>query len=229
MSVSNTVLCSMSTPSSNDLTPTSYAMLGLLAVRPWTTYELAKQMQRSVRWFWARAERKLYDEPKHLAALGLATTRSIMTGKRASTVYEITPDGRAALREWAATAQFAPPQIEMEAMIHLFFAENGTPDQLIAALARVTEQANDSLAAIHDLSVGIAAGEDQFPERRAMNGITFELYCRLHETIRDWSTWAECELATWPAVRRDRRLVAAGPPERGSELFTQIAQRTARP
>jgi len=24
------------------LTPTSYAILGLLAIRPWTTYELAK-------------------------------------------------------------------------------------------------------------------------------------------------------------------------------------------
>jgi PadR family transcriptional regulator AphA len=26
------------------LTSTSYAILGLLALRPWTTYELAKQM-----------------------------------------------------------------------------------------------------------------------------------------------------------------------------------------
>ena len=47
-------------------TTTSYAVLGLLSVRSWTTYELAKQVQRSLNWFWPRAERKLYDEPKQL-------------------------------------------------------------------------------------------------------------------------------------------------------------------
>ena len=45
---------------------TSYALLGLLALREWTTYELAKQVQRSIGWFWPRAERKLYEEPKRL-------------------------------------------------------------------------------------------------------------------------------------------------------------------
>ncbi len=40
-------------------TTTSHALLGLLAVRDWTTYELAKQVKRSLSWFWPRAERKL--------------------------------------------------------------------------------------------------------------------------------------------------------------------------
>ena len=55
------------------LTTTSYAILGLLRLRSWTSYELAKQVQKSLGWFWPRAERKLYDEPKNLVALGLAT------------------------------------------------------------------------------------------------------------------------------------------------------------
>jgi PadR family transcriptional regulator, regulatory protein AphA len=219
----------MSTTSSNDLTPTSYAMLGLLALRPWTTYELAKQMQRSVRWFWARAERKLYDEPKHLVACGLATTRSTMTGKRASTVYEITTEGRAAIRDWMAAPEFEPPQFEMEGVIHVFFAENGRPDQLIAAVRRMGAQAVTALAELHLLSAAIAAGDEPFPERRAMNAVTIELWARLHETIRDWSRWAESEVASWPPVRRNRRVVSAGPPERGSELFAAIAERTAQP
>ncbi len=54
-------------------TTTSYALLGLLGLRDWTTYELARQVQRSLHWFWPRAERKLYDEPKRLVADGLAT------------------------------------------------------------------------------------------------------------------------------------------------------------
>src|SRR5512139_3357298 len=110
----------MSTPSVEELTPTSYAMLGLLSLRPWTTYELAKQMQRSVRWFWPRAERKLYEEPKRLAALGLAATESAPTGRRPSTRYEITPAGRQALAAWLRAGPGAPMQIEMEPMVRVF-------------------------------------------------------------------------------------------------------------
>ena len=38
-----------------ELTSTSYALLGLLAVKPWTTYELAQQMDRTMSRFWPRA------------------------------------------------------------------------------------------------------------------------------------------------------------------------------
>ena len=54
------------------ISPTSGAILGLLSLRSWSTYELAKQVQRSVGWFWPRAERKLYEEPKRLVAAGFA-------------------------------------------------------------------------------------------------------------------------------------------------------------
>lgn len=75
-------------------TTTTYALLALLGVRDWTTYELAKQVQRSLNWFWPRAERKLYDEPKRLVADGLATASVGATGKRPKTVYAITDAGR---------------------------------------------------------------------------------------------------------------------------------------
>jgi hypothetical protein len=71
-------------------TTTSYAILGLLSVRDWSTYELAKQVRRSLRWFWPRTERKLYDEPKRLVADGLATATKQYTGQRPRTVYGIT-------------------------------------------------------------------------------------------------------------------------------------------
>src|SRR3954471_5692711 len=81
-------------------TTTSYAVLGLLSVRSWTAYELAKQVQRSLNWFWPRAERKLYEEPKRLVEQGLATAMREQTGQRPRTVYAITDDGRDALRGW---------------------------------------------------------------------------------------------------------------------------------
>ena len=52
------------------LTSTSYAVLALLALQSWTTYQLAKQMERSLGWIWPRAVSRLYEEPKKLVAAG---------------------------------------------------------------------------------------------------------------------------------------------------------------
>src|SRR3954469_5697273 len=93
------------------LTTTSYAILGLLALRSWTTYELAKQMERTLHYFWPRAESRLYEEPKNLVAQGLAHAEKTYVGKRARTIYSITPEGREALKEWLAT-EASPPALQ---------------------------------------------------------------------------------------------------------------------
>src|SRR5438093_11989353 len=101
------------------LTPTSYAILGLLAVKPWTTYELAQQMDRALGRFWPRAESKLYEEPKKLVAHGLARASSEPDGKRRRTVYTITPKGRRALAEWVPTPGDGPTR-QFEPLIKVF-------------------------------------------------------------------------------------------------------------
>ena len=68
------------------LTTTSYAVLGLLAIQPWSTYELAKQMERTLYRVWPRARSRLYDEPKKLVAHGLAEARKESVGRRPASV-----------------------------------------------------------------------------------------------------------------------------------------------
>ena len=77
-------------PTTGALTPTSYAVLGLLAIKPYTTYELAKQVDRTLHRFWPRARSKLYEEPKKLVAHGLAEATPGAQGRRPRTVYSIT-------------------------------------------------------------------------------------------------------------------------------------------
>ena len=72
------------------MTTSSYAVLALLDLRPWTGYELTQQARRSLRYAWPKSERLLYSEPKKLVELGYATTRKETTGKRSRNVYEIT-------------------------------------------------------------------------------------------------------------------------------------------
>src|SRR5918999_5519801 len=120
----------------SDLTTTSYAILGLLAIKPWTTYELAQQMDRAIGDFWPRTRSKLYEEPKKLVARGLAKATSEKVGKRPRTVYSITAKGRRALRDWVPTPGEGPV-LEFESLVKVFFAEHGTKADLLATLERV--------------------------------------------------------------------------------------------
>ena len=78
----------------------SFAILGLLAIRPWSTYELTKLLGRSVQYVMPRTEANRYQEPKRLVAAGLATAGDESVGQRPRTVYSITPAGRARGRGW---------------------------------------------------------------------------------------------------------------------------------
>ena|SRR6478672_3903063 len=176
-----------------DRTTTSYAVLGLLAIRPWTTYELAKQVQRSLRWFWPRAERKLYDEPKRLAEEGLATATREHTGRRGRTVYTITDAGRAALRDWLGEP-FVPPTTEFEGMVKVFFADAGSTAQLLATVERIESQAAERLEEI----VGLAGTRPlAFPEREHISAIGLRLFAQQEEATLRWARWARVQVEHW--------------------------------
>ena len=98
------------------MTTSSYAVLALLDLRPWTGYELTQQAQRSLRYAWPKSERLLYSEPKRLVDRGYATTHREKSGNRSRNVYEITPEGREALNEWTSS-RTQPPRIEIEALL----------------------------------------------------------------------------------------------------------------
>src|SRR5260370_18662876 len=125
-----------------ELTTTSYAILGWLAVRPWPIYEVGKQTRRNLRYFWARAESRLYEEPKNLVAHSLAKVERRFVGKRPRTTYSITPRGRAALKAWLGKPSQAPA-LDFEALVRVFFAESGTRRQLLDTLSAADRLADD--------------------------------------------------------------------------------------
>src|SRR5690242_19913658 len=171
---------------------TAYALLGLLAVRPWTTYELAQQVRRSLNWFWPRAERKLYDDPKRLVAEGLATATEEFTGKRRRTVYTITPDGRGELGRWLGTPS-ADPLWESEALVKVFFADGG---DLVSLRENLRAMADTARARLEDLS-RMAGETPRFPERRHLGAITIKLARDQEETHLRWAEWALEQVASW--------------------------------
>ena len=177
-------------------TTTSYAVLGLLSVRSWTTYELAKQVQRSLNWFWPRAERKLYDEPKQLAEHGYAVATERFTGKRRSREYAITDEGRAALADWLGRPA-APRTAEFEGMVKVFFADGGDLASLRTTLARIVAEAEERASALG----AFAAAPGMFPERTHISALTLSLGLEQELAILRWGRWALGEIDSWTDTR----------------------------
>jgi DNA-binding PadR family transcriptional regulator len=180
-------------PAAAKRSTTAYAVLGLLSVRSWTTYELAKQVRRSLSWFWPRAERKLYDEPKRLVEQGLATATKEQTGQRPRTVYTITDEGRAALREWLEEPP-TPPALEFEAMVKVFFADGGTREQLLATLDRVQAEAERRLADLAEMAAGRPLA---FPQRAHLNAIALRFQLEQEQAVLRWARWARAQVEQW--------------------------------
>jgi PadR family transcriptional regulator, regulatory protein AphA len=180
------------------MTTTTYAVLGLLAIKPWTTYELIQQVERTLRRVWPRAQSKLYEEPKKLVALGYAAAEEERVGNRPRTRYTITPAGREALATWLAEPG-AGPVLEFEQLLKIHLADSGTTDDiranLAATLAWVHEQNEENLAAAQSY----LAGEGAFPERAAINILMGRFLTDFYAMIDNWARWAEETVRDWPA------------------------------
>jgi DNA-binding PadR family transcriptional regulator len=187
----------MSSPGKQELTTTSYAILGLLALRSWTTYELATQMERTLNRIWPRTRSKLYEEPKKLVAHGLAKASKDRVGKRPRTVYAITPAGRRALAAWLKTPA-ASVQLEAEPLVRLFFADQGTRDDALATLAATREWAEEQLDVFAEATSAYLAGEGPFQERAGVNVVGARFMVDYYATVARWAEWASGVVATWP-------------------------------
>jgi len=175
---------------------TGYAILGLLALQPWTTYELAQQVQRSLNWFWPRAERRLYDEPKRLVADGLATSTEGYTGQRRRTVYEITPAGRVALSDWLGRPP-EPRAVDFEGMLKVFFADSSTRESLLATLEQIDADARERLRRLDTMiEQGFTEGV-RFPHRAHLQALTLRQQVDAEVAVLSWATWAQEQVVQW--------------------------------
>jgi PadR family transcriptional regulator, regulatory protein AphA len=181
------------------LSTAGFAILGLLALRPFSAYELTQQIHRGVRYMLPASERNLYAEPKRLAAAGLVRMRREQVGRRSRTVYEITPAGREALRRQLATPP-APPQLQFEALQRLIFADQGSKQDLLAALDTTSQQVQQLLEDGLQQIRGYQADGGPFPERLHLIILFSRFYADFLLLLRDWAALARQEVATWPTT-----------------------------
>ena len=181
----------------NELNTTSFAMLGMLAIRPWSTYELAKHMERSLRPLWPRARSHLFNEPKKLVAHGLAVASDQTVGRRPRTVYSITPKGRRALRKWLG-APGEGPVIEFEQLLKVFFADHGGKTEALTAVAHIKAWARIRNADNIAVARSYVAGTGPFPERVAVLSVVGRFHTDFADMVAAWADWAATTIEGWP-------------------------------
>lgn len=192
----NAVMSSLMAPR---MSTSSYAVLALLHLKPWTGYELTQQAQRSLRYAWPKSARLLYSEPKKLVELGYATTHKEATGRRSRNVYEITPQGRRALTEWTST-RTQPPRLEVEALLRVLFADHGSSADLLRALDELEEDIGEHHQAITELMASYLDGGHPFPERTHLSVLFATFQIVMFKTIERWIAFARAEIDEWPTT-----------------------------
>jgi DNA-binding PadR family transcriptional regulator len=178
------------------LTTTSFALLGQLSLRPWSTYELAQQKVRYFRYVWPRAESAIYREVKRLADDGLVEGTRERTGKRSRTVYSITDAGLEELRAWLDTP-VSPFAMEFEGMIRLFVAQIGTTDQIIGAIEQVREDAKQMLDFGGKVKLEYLEGRGALQDQVYIRVHAIDFFISLLNMVDDWTDRTLDEMQAW--------------------------------
>ena len=198
------------------LSTRSYAILGLLAIRDWTTYELARQMERGLGDIWSASRSMVFEEPKALVALGLDTASTEHVGQRTRTRYGITPDGLTALRRWLAEPG-APPAMQFEGLLKVLLADGSDSSTVRASLAAARKWAAALRDTGREVAAEYAAGDGPFQEREHLVSVSFAFLWDFADLVERWASWAETEAVTWPGGAVGNG--GAGPRGAGREVF----------
>jgi DNA-binding PadR family transcriptional regulator len=183
------------------LTPTAHALLGILSLRPHTAYDLAQQVSRSLAFVWQISESQLYEVPKRLVDLGLASVHEEPAGpQRTRKVYEITDAGRAALRDWLRTPP-SPPRWEHEVLLRIMLADRAGIGELRASLAAYRTVVEDQYAAGAALIEEQLAGTAPYPERASLNVLWWLYRAEQLRLSLAWLDLVEQEISTWRSTR----------------------------
>jgi PadR family transcriptional regulator, regulatory protein AphA len=109
-----------------ELSATAKVILGMIAARPRSGYEIKQLVDHSARFFWAASYGQIYPELKRLEEAGLVAGSDASQGARQRTVYKLTAKGKRAAREWIDSE---PQVFELrdEGLLELFFAGSIEP------------------------------------------------------------------------------------------------------
>jgi DNA-binding PadR family transcriptional regulator len=145
------------------MTPTAvtWAVLGLIAGKPRSGYDIKRLVDRSIRHFWAASYGQIYPELRRLEEAGWIAGDDVPNGGRARRVYSITPAGRRALDGWFVGLE-TRVELRDESLLRLFFADNLPREQALGLLHGRREGFRQMLEYLRGLDDGSGVPDPPF-------------------------------------------------------------------
>jgi len=166
---------------------TRYALLGLLAERPYSGYELKQVVELRFPLFWKESYGQIYPELKRLANEGLVTAKT--EGARGKTTYALTSEGQRALEAWVGS-EADEDQVRSEVLLKLYFSAFALPEVRRQHLSTVLERARRQMAWLGMAEAQLLGILEDDPTHRAALAVV-----RLGlATQRAQAAWAQEEL-----------------------------------
>jgi PadR family transcriptional regulator, regulatory protein AphA len=153
-----------------------YVVLGMVGLGARSGYEIKQMVDQSIRFFWTISPVQIYPSLEQLERAGFITGQDEPRGKRPRRVYEITPDGAQALREWLLRADPMPFEIRDLGLVKLFFADaldRREAGELLDAIRQRSAERVATLRAIEPVALDAEANGDVFPLLTLRMGIAF--------------------------------------------------------
>jgi len=166
-----------------------HALLGLLAEKPASGYDLLKQFETSLAMVWPAKQSQVYGELAKLSEGGLIEITE--TGARNRREYGITDAGRAELRNW-----LTDPGLDLAfrsaALLRVFFLWTLTRQEGTSYLDRFARENQNRLAALEAIRDNAEWVGDP---AQVCGWLILEYGIRGSQTAEEWARWAAEQLA----------------------------------
>ena len=170
-----------------ELSATAYVILGMVSREPRSGYEIKAVVDNTTRFFWAASYGQIYPELKRLSEAGLVEGIDASRGDRKRTVYAITADGEAELKDWLRK----PPQtaeMREEGLLKLFFSGALKPAEAVETLRSMRRRRIELTEQLRALEPEEAELKDPYPLIVLRAGIEF------NEWFAEWCERMEAQL-----------------------------------
>lgn len=157
-----------------------HSILGLLASRPLTGYEIKKIFDDTLAHAWNAHDSQIYPELHRMEEEGLITVQAVSEGRRQRRVNQITDEGRAALQHWLESPQGRRITRD-DFVLRVFFFGLLTGEQQLAWLEEEQKHLESELTYADEVVAQFGAHKPK--TERARRLLQWQLACvELHAT-----------------------------------------------
>ena len=164
----------------------AHAILASLIDKSCSGYDLAKQFDGSVGFFWQASHQQIYRELSKLNKLGWITSEVIIQeGRPDKKIYSVTPEGTVQLKQWIAQTS-EPAAIKDDLLVKMFSGYIVSEQVILQELEHHRQAHIEKLSTYRDLE------QKYFQNLQQLTQAAKFQYLTLRKGIRyeaDWVEW----------------------------------------